>query len=122
MFSRQLAKLSKCANSSLITRGYVAYIAGIMVNVVGFAGEIGQEVPVGAKYIYNLNFFCGFIIASGIYYLLCHFFPVPATSEKWCEVGDELDDQLVLDRSASSDNFPERESVVPNKKAVDERV
>ena len=43
----------------------------------------------GATYIYNLNFFCGFIIAFGIYYLLCRVFPVPATSEHWLEVDDD---------------------------------
>ena len=34
-------------------RAYVAYIAGILINVVGFAGAIGKKVPVGAQYIYK---------------------------------------------------------------------
>ncbi len=38
-------------------RAYVAYIAGILVNVVGFAGAIkattGGSVPIGAQYIYK---------------------------------------------------------------------
>ncbi|OLN98017.1 Uracil permease 4 [Colletotrichum chlorophyti] len=76
-------------------RGYVAYVAGILINVVGFAGAIGRDVPVGATYIYNLNFFCGFIIAGGVYWLLCKISPVPATSDKWMEVGDEIDDVRV---------------------------
>lgn len=71
-------------------RGYVSYIAGIAINVVGFAGAIGTPVPVGATYIYNVNFFAGFIVASGCYYLLCRFFPVPACADKWLEVGDEI--------------------------------
>ncbi|TDL20844.1 hypothetical protein BD410DRAFT_359821 [Rickenella mellea] len=71
-------------------RAYTAYICGILINVVGFAGAIGRKVPLGAQYIYNLNFFCGFIIASGTYYLLSRFFPVPATSDHWHEVGDEI--------------------------------
>ena len=33
------------------------YIAGILINVVGFAGAVGTPVPKGAQYIYNLNFF-----------------------------------------------------------------
>lgn len=32
-------------------RGYVAYIAGILINVVGFAGAVGTPVPIGATYI-----------------------------------------------------------------------
>jgi NCS1 family nucleobase:cation symporter-1 len=75
-------------------RGYAAYVAGIMINIVGFVGAIGKEVPKGAQYIYNLNFFCGFIVASGSYWAVCHFFPIPATSEVWCEVGDEIPTSL----------------------------
>ncbi|KAF2835408.1 hypothetical protein M501DRAFT_999167 [Patellaria atrata CBS 101060] len=71
-------------------RGYAAYIAGILINVVGFAGAIGRDVPIGATYIYNLNFFAGFIVAAGMYWLLCHFFPIPACSDTWLEVGDTI--------------------------------
>lgn len=71
-------------------KGYIAYIAGILINIVGFVGAIGKPVPIGATYIYNVNFFAGFIVASSTYYLLCRFFPVPATSKTWMEVGDEI--------------------------------
>ena len=71
-------------------RGYTAYICGILINIVGFVGAIGKPVPAGATYIYNLNFFCGFIVASGTYYLLCRFFPIPAVSDRWMEVGDAV--------------------------------
>lgn len=55
-------------------RAYVAYIAGILINIVGFVGAIGaHEVPKGATYIYNFNFFCGFAVSSVVYYLLCRF-------------------------------------------------
>lgn len=53
-------------------------------------GAIGKPVPKGATYIYNLNFFCGFIVASGTYYILCRLSPIPACSERWMEVGDEI--------------------------------
>ena len=71
-------------------RGYTAYICGILINIVGFVGAIGKPVPIGATYIYNVNFFAGIIVASLTYYLLCRFFPVPATSDHWHEVGDEI--------------------------------
>ncbi|KAI6978368.1 uracil permease, partial [Hortaea werneckii] len=72
-------------------RAYAAYIAGILINVVGFAGAVGNKVPKGATYIYNLNFFCGFIVAALIYYTLCWISPVEATSPtgKWLEVDDD---------------------------------
>jgi NCS1 family nucleobase:cation symporter-1 len=73
-------------------RGYAAYIAGILINVVGFAGAIGRDVPIGAKRIYDLNFFAGFIVSSLVYKGLCTISPIPATSETWMEVGDEITD------------------------------
>ncbi|KAF2743566.1 uracil permease [Sporormia fimetaria CBS 119925] len=71
-------------------KAYTAYIAGIMINVVGFAGAVGRDVPVGAKRIYDLNYFAGFIVAALVYYGLCRIWPVPATSDTWLEVGDEI--------------------------------
>lgn len=47
-------------------------------------------MPKGATYIYNLNFFCGFLVAGGTYWALCRYFPIPATSTRWMEVGDEV--------------------------------
>ncbi|RKU47271.1 hypothetical protein DL546_009055 [Coniochaeta pulveracea] len=92
-------------------RAYAAYIAGILINVVGFAGAVGTPVPVGATYIYNLNFFCGFIISSGMYWLLCKIWPIPACSDKWMEVGDEIDDLHLAYDSGSSQVFAEDRGV-----------
>lgn len=87
-------------------RAYAAYIAGILVNVVGFAGAVGSDVPKGATYLYNLNFFCGFIVSSLMYWGLCRLFPVPATSDRWMEVGDDMDDlHVAYDRD--SDRYDE---------------
>ncbi|CDR42464.1 CYFA0S09e04148g1_1 [Cyberlindnera fabianii] len=57
-------------------RAYVAYICGILPNVVGFAGACGNDVPIGATYVYNLSFFTGYISSSCTYALLTFFFPV----------------------------------------------
>lgn len=91
-------------------RAYTAYIAGILINIVGFVGAIGVDVPVGAQYIYNLNFFCGVIVSSGTYYALHRISPVPATSDVWMEVGDEIIDPSVAYAPESSD-FDEERSV-----------
>jgi NCS1 family nucleobase:cation symporter-1 len=40
-------------------RGYIAYLALILINMVGFVGAIGKTVPIGAIRIFDLNFFCG---------------------------------------------------------------
>ena len=39
--------------------------------------------------VYDLNFFGGFIISAGIYYLLCWISPIPATSDVWREIDDD---------------------------------
>ena len=70
-------------------RAYASYIAGILINVVGFAGAVGQKVPKGATYIYDLNYFCGFFVAAITYWGLCKVSPIPATSETWLEVDDD---------------------------------
>ena len=88
-------------------RGWVAYIAGILINIVGFAGAIGVQVPIGATYLYRLNFFCGFIIASGSYYLLCRYFPIPACAVQWHEAGDDIRDLTVIYADSSSDEYDE---------------
>ncbi|KAL2016324.1 hypothetical protein VTK56DRAFT_3865 [Thermocarpiscus australiensis] len=87
-------------------RAYAAYIGGILINVVGFAGAVGAPVPIGAAYIYNLNFFCGFIVSAGMYWGLCKIFPIPATSDRWLEVGDEIDDlRVAYDDQSGSREF-----------------
>jgi NCS1 family nucleobase:cation symporter-1 len=103
-------------------RAYVAYICGILINVVGFAGEIGREVPIGATYIYRINFFCGFGVAMGVYWLCCHFFPIPATSKRWMEVGDEIDEiRVAYDSNMSQqEDYDEERSTGGKPRPVDE--
>ncbi|KAK5074953.1 uracil permease [Lithohypha guttulata] len=92
-------------------RGWVAYICGIIINVVGFAGAVGTPVPIGADYIYRLNFFSGFIVSAGVYWLLAKFFPMPALSPtgSWFEVGDEVrNPSLVYGSDADAHEARER--------------
>ncbi|KAL2177813.1 permease for cytosine/purines, uracil, thiamine, allantoin-domain-containing protein [Thermothelomyces heterothallicus CBS 202.75] len=102
-------------------RAYAAYIAGILINVVGFAGAVGTSVPIGATYLYNLNFFCGFGVSAAVYWLLCRVWPVPATSDRWMEVGDEIGDLRVAyhDRRSSSLVGVEEEEVESGSAAKD---
>ncbi|KAH4064026.1 hypothetical protein HBI52_037390 [Parastagonospora nodorum] len=88
-------------------RGYAAYIAGVLVNIVGFVGAIGKEVPLGAKRIYDLNFFAGFLVSSLSYWALCRISPVPATSDTWMEVGDEITDISVAYHDSDNDRYDE---------------
>ncbi|KAK5657661.1 hypothetical protein OQA88_2733 [Cercophora sp. LCS_1] len=91
-------------------RAYAAYIAGILINVVGFAGAIGRDVPIGATYIYNVNFFAGFLVSSGVYWLLNKVSPMPAVSDRWMEVGDEVDDlRVAYNDQSGSQEFDEEQ-------------
>jgi nucleobase:cation symporter-1, NCS1 family len=39
--------------------------------------------------VYNLNYFCGFLVALVVYYVLCWVSPIPATSDHWLEIDDD---------------------------------
>ncbi|KAH7384095.1 uracil permease [Phaeosphaeria sp. MPI-PUGE-AT-0046c] len=86
-------------------RGYVAYVFGVLINIVGFVGAIGKQVPVGAQRIYDLNFFAGFVVAGLSYWALCKISPIPATSDTWMEVGDEITDVSVAYHDSDNDRY-----------------
>ncbi|OJD11889.1 hypothetical protein AJ78_07432 [Emergomyces pasteurianus Ep9510] len=75
---------------------YVSYFAGILINIVGFVGAVGVKVPVGATYLYNLNFFCGFIVSFAAYFILTRVWPIPGTSNTWNEMDIDVTDLTVL--------------------------
>ncbi len=85
-------------------RAYAGYLAGILINIVGFVGAVtSHKVPIGATYIYNVNFFAGFIVAAAVYWICCKFFPVPACSDTWLEVGDQINEvTLAYDGNTSA--------------------
>ncbi|KIJ59374.1 hypothetical protein HYDPIDRAFT_162483 [Hydnomerulius pinastri MD-312] len=67
-------------------RAYAAYIAGILINVVGFAGATGRTVPLAATRIYELSFFTGFGVSALVYYTLNRLFPVVGAAEIFLEI------------------------------------
>ncbi|KAJ3055233.1 hypothetical protein HK097_011116 [Rhizophlyctis rosea] len=59
-------------------RCIVAYLSGIIINIVGFVGDVsGKPIPIGALRIYQLAFFTGFGLSSIVYYVLCRIWPIP---------------------------------------------
>ncbi|KAH9829586.1 permease for cytosine/purines, uracil, thiamine, allantoin-domain-containing protein [Rhodofomes roseus] len=67
-------------------RAYVAYISGIVINVVGFAGAAGQPVSEAAIHIYDLSFFTGFAVSASIYWTLNQIFPAAGAAKTFQEV------------------------------------
>ncbi|KAJ8463928.1 hypothetical protein ONZ51_g9927 [Trametes cubensis] len=70
-------------------RAYAAYIAGILINVVGFAGATGRTVPLAATRIYEMSFFTGFGVSALVYWSLNLLFPVRGASD--CARFEEVD-------------------------------
>ncbi|KAI0739069.1 permease for cytosine/purines, uracil, thiamine, allantoin-domain-containing protein [Daedaleopsis nitida] len=70
-------------------RAYAAYIAGILINVVGFAGATGRDVPLAATRIYEMSFFTGFGVSALIYWSLNMLFPVRGVEQ--CKRYEEVD-------------------------------
>lgn len=74
---------------------YASYFSGILINIIGFIGAVGIKVPIVATYLYNLNFFCGFIVSFVMYYILTRVWPIPATSKTWNEMDIDVTDLSV---------------------------
>lgn len=101
-------------------RAYVAYICGILPNIVGFVGATEtHKVPIGATRLYQLNFFAGFISSSVVYGLLCYLSPIEGIHqvkpfqkgwfEEWQDVEDfedELQGTLIIDETPIDNENP----------------
>lgn len=65
-------------------RAYVAYICGILPNIVGFVGATKTHVvPIGATYVYYFSFFTGFTASTAVLLVLTKIFPIGGTPEKF---------------------------------------
>lgn len=81
-------------------RALVAYLCGILPNIVGFVGATSGEdrVPIGAIKVYRLNFFMGFFSSALVYAALCYVSPVEGTPEvkpfekAWYEEFQDVED------------------------------
>ncbi|KAJ7599114.1 permease for cytosine/purines, uracil, thiamine, allantoin-domain-containing protein [Mycena floridula] len=88
-------------------RAYTAYIAGILINVVGFAGATGRDVPLAATRIYQMSFFTGFGVSALTFWGLNLLFPVPGAADKFEEV--DVSDGVDYDNSSQGDAIEEDE-------------
>ncbi|KAJ8595846.1 NCS1 nucleoside transporter family [Rhizopogon salebrosus TDB-379] len=95
-------------------RAYAGYLAGIIINVVGFVGDIGIPVPVAATHIFDLNFFAGFGTSSIVYYVLSRLFPPLGSAGKFEEIDvSGYEERMTsIDRDTNSkDDTIEKDSV-----------
>lgn len=46
-------------------RGYIAYVSGILINIVGFVRAIEKLVPAEATRIFDFTFFAGLLLPVG---------------------------------------------------------
>lgn len=62
-------------------RAYAAYLLGLVPNMPGFVGQTGRPVPMGAFYVYYLNYFVGFLVSFLLYLFFCWLSPVDGVPE-----------------------------------------
>ncbi|EPQ52165.1 hypothetical protein GLOTRDRAFT_107720 [Gloeophyllum trabeum ATCC 11539] len=74
-------------------RAYAAYLAGILINVVGLVGAMGRPVPRAAQHIYDISYFTGFGVSAILYYALNRLFPARGAFKGF----EEVDVSGVLD-------------------------
>ncbi|TFY68007.1 hypothetical protein EVJ58_g1275 [Rhodofomes roseus] len=88
-------------------RAYAAYIAGILINVVGFAGATGRPVPEAATHIYDMSFFTGFGVSAVIYWGLNQVFPAVGASKTF----QEIDHSGMTDATPSDEEFAKEDDL-----------
>ncbi|KAF8072325.1 permease for cytosine/purines, uracil, thiamine, allantoin-domain-containing protein [Lyophyllum atratum] len=106
-------------------RAYAAYIAGILINVVGFSGATGRVVPIAATRIYEMSFFTGFGVSSLVYIILNYIFPVPGpgVASKFREVDISEEDSGWHERDdRSASIISQEEADVKEKHAYDTEI
>ncbi|ORY99812.1 permease for cytosine/purines, uracil, thiamine, allantoin-domain-containing protein [Absidia repens] len=74
-------------------RAYAAYIGGIIPNIPGFVGAMGNYAPPGADKIFNLAWPIGFVLGFSIYLTCNFFFPC-----RW--IIAEREKEIIMDPSA----------------------
>jgi len=79
-------------------RAFAAYICGILPNVVGFAGAVGNTVPKGATDVYNVSYFAGYIAAYVSYCVFVWISPIKGMPEpKFLTKGGWYEDYIDYD-------------------------
>lgn len=83
-------------NHGFSWKAYVAWVCGVVLNMPGFAGVAGRNVPIGATYVYNINFFGGLIVSSSVFYILSRIFPPLGhkINEPWAMPSEEEIDYI----------------------------
>ncbi|KAI8805681.1 uracil permease-like protein [Cladochytrium replicatum] len=64
-------------NYGISWKAYVAYFAGILVNIVGFVGAVTSPISETASQMYNFAYIIGFGVSAIIYYVLWRIWPSP---------------------------------------------
>jgi NCS1 family nucleobase:cation symporter-1 len=100
-------------------KAYAAYISGILINVVGFAGATGQTVPLAATRIYEMAFFTGFGTSALIYYTLSRIWPSPGSFQKFEEIDESgMEDEIDHGKGSDAGSSYEKEKEEANVKEV----
>ncbi|EEB07067.2 uracil permease [Schizosaccharomyces japonicus yFS275] len=103
-------------------RGFLAYLLGVGINIVGFVGAVGATVPETATHIYDLSFFGGFIVSFVAYIIICTIAPIKPVGDKYLtEPVSEIEAYIsdlshVFPRSSVDDDASSSQGTTPSLK------
>ncbi|GAM43615.1 hypothetical protein TCE0_060r18565 [Talaromyces pinophilus] len=75
-------------------RAFVAYLVPVAIHFYGFLNQMGVSAPTGIIRFYYVAYPTGLLIAFGLYYLVCIFFPSPGIDKYagWNEPKNYVDE------------------------------
>ncbi|KAH8698810.1 permease for cytosine/purines, uracil, thiamine, allantoin-domain-containing protein [Talaromyces proteolyticus] len=76
-------------------RAFVAYLVPVAIHFYGFLNQLGVSAPMGIQRFYYVAYPTGLLIAFGLYYLFCIWFPFSGMVDKalgWKEPQDYSDE------------------------------
>ncbi|KZV84223.1 hypothetical protein EXIGLDRAFT_624601 [Exidia glandulosa HHB12029] len=97
-------------------RAYAAYLCGIAINIVGFAGAVGTQVPIAAQRIYQLSFFTGLGVSFIVYVFLNKIAP---TRQATVEEDEELFEPWNKDKDEDAASSVELGGESGEKRSID---
>lgn len=105
-------------------RAFASYICGLLINVVGLAGAVGDKVPKAALTMNNIAYLLGIVTSFLSHLIICKIFPVTACGEKFLDERPEETDNYLLTLESTEDtisSYEETEGIPVKKVSYDSK-
>ncbi|EPY53805.1 purine transporter [Schizosaccharomyces cryophilus OY26] len=84
-------------------RGFISYICGLVINVTGLAGSVGDKVPQAAMTMSKLAYLIGILVSFIAHVIICTVFPVTECGSKYMDEHFEETDHYLLQMETPTD-------------------